>query len=85
MGDRTTAAGLRRGHARARRPGDEDWLDWIAAHADRLDPPERVPREPSLPESPTEWSELAPYLKRWPAAPATVVEPALGVSHVLTL
>ena len=48
-------------------PGAEDWLDWIAAHADRLDPPDQVPHAPSLPESPTEWSELAPYLKDWPA------------------
>ena len=46
--------------------GEHGWLDWIAGHADRLDPPDRVPREPSLPESPTEWSDLAPYLKRWP-------------------
>jgi hypothetical protein len=48
-------------------PGAEDWLDWIAAHADRRDPPDRVPHAPSLPVSPTEWSELAPYLKDWPA------------------
>ncbi len=46
--------------------GEHGWLDWIAGHADRLDPHDRVPREPSLPESPTEWSDLAPYLKRWP-------------------
>jgi hypothetical protein len=48
--------------------GEDGWLDWIAGHADRLDPPDRVPREPSLPESPTEWSDLAAYLKRWPTA-----------------
>ena len=46
--------------------GEHGWLDWISGHADRLDPPDRVPREPSLPESPTEWSDLAPYLKGWP-------------------
>jgi hypothetical protein len=48
-------------------PGEDGWLDWIAGHADRLDPPDRMPREPALPERPTEWSDLAPYLKRWPA------------------
>lgn len=46
--------------------GDDGWLDWIVAHADRLDPPDQVLQAPPLPESPTEWSELAPYLKRWP-------------------
>lgn len=48
-------------------PGAEEWLDWIAAHADRLDPPDQLLHAPSLPERPTEWSELAPYLKNWPA------------------
>jgi hypothetical protein len=46
---------------------EDGWLDWIAGHADRLNPPDRMPTEPALPESPTEWSELAPHLKRWPA------------------
>lgn len=52
---------------RTRGASDEDgWLDWIAGHADRLDPHDRVPRAPALPDSPTEWSDLAPYLKGWP-------------------
>ncbi len=46
--------------------GVEGWLDWIEAHADRLDPPDRIPQGPALPESPTEWSDLATYLKGWP-------------------
>jgi hypothetical protein len=46
--------------------GEHGWLEWIAGHADRLDPPDRVPGEPSLPECPTEWAELAAYLRRWP-------------------
>ena len=48
-------------------PGENGWLDWIAGRADRLDPPDQMPSEPPLPESPTEWSDLAPYLTRWPA------------------
>jgi hypothetical protein len=43
---------------------DEEWLTWIRTHADRLDPPTRVPASPPDLEVP-EW-QLHAYLSRWP-------------------
>ncbi|MCU0299090.1 MAG: hypothetical protein MUF33_11315 [Candidatus Nanopelagicales bacterium] len=65
------AEGLRRflGAMRARGGGQpNDWLDWIESHIESLDPRERLPEGPNLPAEPREGSDLAPYLRAWPAA-----------------
>jgi hypothetical protein len=44
---------------------EEPWLDWVQAHADRIDPPEAAPQAPPMPEPPSEY-DLRDYLTSWP-------------------
>ena len=53
---------------RARGGGQpNEWLDWIESHIEALDPRDRLPEGPHLPAEPRGWSDLAPYLRAWPA------------------
>lgn len=51
---------------RATTDADREWVAHLFAMADRLDPPNRVPSAPELPDSLTEY-DLRDYLRGWPS------------------